>query len=53
MRKIDLNRRLEALERQFTGEPILLLMPGGRTETLRGDMLDLFSRAVRGDRTGD
>jgi hypothetical protein len=51
MRTIDLNRRLDVLERQFTNEPILLRMPDGRTETLRGDVLDLFSRIVRGDRT--
>jgi hypothetical protein len=51
MKTINLNRRLEALERQLTSEPIVLLMPGGRTETLRGDALDWFSRAIRGDRT--
>jgi len=48
---MNLHRRLEALERQITSEPILLLMPDGRTETLRGDVLDLFSRALREDRT--
>jgi hypothetical protein len=51
MKTINLHRRLEALERQLTGEPILLLMPDGRTETLRGDVLDLFSRALRRDGT--
>jgi hypothetical protein len=51
MKTINLHRRLEALERQFTSEPIVLLMPDGRTETLRGDALDWFSRAIRGDRT--
>jgi len=48
---VNLHRRLEALEKQITSEPILLLMPDGCTETLRGDVLDLFSRAVRGERT--
>lgn len=48
---LNLRRRLEALERQVTSEPILLLMPDGRTETLQGDVLDWFSRAIRGDRT--
>jgi hypothetical protein len=51
MKTINLHRRLEALERQFTSEPIVLLMPDGRTETLRGDVLDWFTRAIRGDRT--
>ena len=48
---MNLNRRLEALEKQITSEPIVLLMPDGRTETLRGEVLNLFSRAVSGDRT--
>ena len=48
---MKLHRRLEALEKQITREPILLLMADGHTETLRGDVLDLFSRALRGDRT--
>jgi hypothetical protein len=30
---INLRRRLEALEKDLTSEPILLLMPGGRIET--------------------
>ena len=34
-----------------TTEPIVLHMPDGRTETLRGDVLDLFSRALGGERT--
>jgi hypothetical protein len=54
MRTINLHRRLEALEKQFTSEPILLKMPDGRIETLRGYneyVLDLVARAVRGDRT--
>lgn len=51
MPRVNLNRRLEVLERQLTSEPILLLMPDGRTETLQGDVLDWFSRAIRGDRT--
>ncbi len=45
MNTINLHRRLEALEQQLTTDPIVLLMPDGRTETLRGDVLDLFSRA--------
>jgi hypothetical protein len=40
MKTIKLLRRLEALEQQLTSEPIILLMPDGRTETLRGDVLD-------------
>jgi hypothetical protein len=51
---MNLNRRLEALERQLTSEPITLLMPDGRTETLPGHtdyVLDLLGRAVREDRT--
>jgi hypothetical protein len=51
MSTVNLRRRLEALEQNLSSEPILLLMPDGRTETLRSDVLDLFSRAVRGDRT--
>jgi len=49
--RVNLYRRLALLEQQLTSEPIVLLMPDGRTETLRGDVLDLFSRAIRGDRT--
>jgi hypothetical protein len=54
MSTVNLRRRLEALEQDLTGEPILLLMPDGRTETLPGHndyVLGLLSRAVRGDRT--
>ena len=51
MPRVNLHRRLALLEQQLTTEPILLLMPDGRTETLRDDVLDLFSRAVRGDWT--
>jgi hypothetical protein len=48
---MNIHRRLELLEQQLTIEPILLLMPDGRTEMLRGDVLDLFSRALRRDGT--
>ena len=42
-------RRLEALEKsKMGGEPIVLHMPDGRTETLRGSVLELFSRARDG-----
>ena len=55
MKTVNLRRRLEALERDFTGtEPILLLMPDGRTETLPGHndyVLGLLGRALHGDRT--
>ena len=51
MKTINLRRRLEALEKGVTTEPTVLHMPDGRTETLRGDVLDLFSRALREDRT--
>jgi len=54
MRTINLHRRLEALEKQFTSEPILLKMPDGRIETLPGYneyVLDLVARAGRGERT--
>ena len=47
-------RRLELLEKPLNGEPIVLQMPDGHTETIcgRGDyVLDLFVRACRGDRT--
>jgi hypothetical protein len=49
---MNLHRRLEALEKELTGsELIVLYMPDGRTETLRGNVLELFSRARNGDRT--
>jgi hypothetical protein len=51
MKTLNLRRRLEALEQHLSSEPIVLLMPDGRRETLRGDVLDLFSRALREDRT--
>jgi hypothetical protein len=47
----SLLRRIERLEKGLSDEPIVLHMPDGRTETLRGDVLDLFSRAVGGERT--
>ena len=54
---MKLLRRLEALEKGIISEsPITLLMPDGRTETLRGggDYLgDLVSRAGYGDREPD
>jgi hypothetical protein len=54
MKTLNLRRRLQALEEQLTSEPILLRMPDGHLETLPGHndyVLDLLSRAVRGDRT--
>jgi hypothetical protein len=52
---MTLRRRLEAFEKDLgTSEPILLLMPDGRAETLPGQndyVLNLLSRAVRGERT--
>ena len=49
---MNLRRRLGALERsQLGGELIVLHMLDGRTETLRGSVLELFSRARDGDRT--
>lgn len=49
---MNLRRRLEALEKSQTGSELIALdMPDGRAEKLRGDVLDLFSRALRGDRT--
>ena len=56
MNTIKLRRRLDALEEQLTSEPIVLLMPDGRTETLPGHndyVLNLLGRAVGGDRTSD
>jgi hypothetical protein len=55
-RKLKIQRRLELLEKRLMSEPIMLLMPDGRTETLRGRRyytLDLFKRACDGDRTPD
>jgi hypothetical protein len=51
---MNLHRRLELLERRFTGGPVLLRMPDGRTEKLqgRGDyVMDLLARSWRGERT--
>jgi hypothetical protein len=51
---VNLRRRLAILEQQLTSEPIVLLMPDGRTETLSGSgaaVVDLFARAFRGERT--
>jgi hypothetical protein len=51
---MKLHRRLEALENQLTGEPIVLLMPDGGIKTLPGHndyVLNLLSSAVRGYRT--
>lgn len=52
---MSLRRRLEALEKGKAGDdPIILHMQDGRTEMLPGGsdyMLDLFTRACRGDRT--
>ena len=49
---MNLRRRLEALEKELvSGEQIVLQMPDGRTETLRGSVLELFYRARDGDRT--
>ena len=54
MKTANLRRRLEALEQDLSSEQIVLLMPGGRVVTLPGHndfVLNLLSRAVRGDRT--
>ena len=51
---MNFRRRLEALEKGLIGEPILLQMPDGRTETLLGHndyVVNLLGRAVGGDRT--
>ena len=49
---MSLRRRIEALERsQLGGDPIILRMPDGRSEILRGNVLELLSHVVRGDRT--
>ena len=48
---MNLRRRLEALEKGVTNEPIILLMPDGRSETLRGEILDLFSHVFDEERT--
>lgn len=52
MTRLNLHRRLAVLERQCRiSGPIVLLMPDGRTETLRNNVLDLFASAFHGDRT--
>jgi hypothetical protein len=52
MSTIKLRRRLDALEQHLSSEPIVLLMPDGRTETLPGhDVVGLLGRALDGDRT--
>ncbi len=55
MTTIKLRRRLAALEKNLSsGDPILLLMPDGRTKTLPGHndyVVDLLGRALWGDRT--
>ena len=51
---MNIRRRLELLEKQLTSKPILLLMPDGRIEKLRGrryHVLDLFRSACNGERT--
>ncbi len=54
---MNLRRRLELLETRHISEPpITLLMPDGRTETLRGNpdyIGDLVARAVYGDMAPD
>ena len=47
-------RRLEALEKsQMGSERIVLFMLDGRTEILRGSVLELLVRARDGDRTSE
>ncbi len=51
---MNLHRRLELLEKQFTRGSVLLKMPDGRTEKLQGPgdfLLDLVARSMNGDRT--
>ena len=49
---MNLQRRLEALERGRLSEPVTLIMPDGRTEILRGDCIfEMLSGACRGERT--
>jgi hypothetical protein len=53
---MNLRRRLELLEKRLNRGSIILFMPDGRTETLRGGRyysLDLFARACNGERTPD
>jgi hypothetical protein len=55
MKTTKLLRRLVALEEELNSvEPVVLLMPDGRTATLPGHneyVIGLLGRAVRGDRT--
>ena len=51
MRTVNLRRRLAALEKDLSSEPIVLLMPDGRTETLPGHndyVLGLLGTGSRG-----
>lgn len=49
--KAHFGRRLEALEKTCSADPIELLMPDGRVETLYGytgdSLLDMFRRAMQ------
>jgi hypothetical protein len=52
--QMNIKRRLELLEKRLISEPIVLQMPDGRTETLRGPRyytFELFKRAIGGERT--
>ena len=54
MVRVNMRRRLAALEDQFTGEPIVLQMPDGRTKTLPGNQATgLLARSVQNERTPD
>jgi len=51
---MKVHRRLGLLEKRLTSEPVVLRMPDGRMETLRGRgdfVAELVSRACRGERT--
>lgn len=53
MSTVNLRRRIATLEKDLSGrEPIVLLMPDGRTETLPGHndyVVNLLGRAIGGD----
>ena len=52
---MKLNRRLQALEKEFASEPILLQMPDGSIETITGagdHLLRLFEAAAGGRDVG-
>ena len=52
---MKLNRRLQALEKEFTSEPILLQMPDGSIETITGagdHLLRLFEVSSGGRDVG-